>query len=74
MAAFFRERPTAVASWSAPLTVVEDPTGVSDLQLAMDKAGRLMAVWVQREAGDNWDVFYQELTNRVVLPLVATGR
>jgi hypothetical protein len=71
--ALFRLRSSTGAAWSAPLIVVEDPTGVSDLQLAVDSGGRLMAAWVQRAAGDNWDVFFGELTYRVLLPVVVRG-
>jgi len=69
-AAVIRERSAAGAAWSTPLTVMEDPTGVSDLQLAVDGSGQLVAVWVQRPAGDNWDIFCQMLTHKVALPLV----
>ena len=47
----------------------DDPGGATDLQLSVDPGGQLHAAWVERVSPSNWDVFYQCLAHRLVLPL-----
>jgi len=68
--ALYRQRWIDDARWSQLTLVMSDPMGVADLQLAVDVNGQLHAVWARRVAADNWDVFYQSLSLKVVLPVI----
>ena len=68
--ALYRQRGMSDATWSPFIFVISDPMGVTDLQLAVDVNGRLYAVWARRVAAENWDIFYQNLSYKLVLPLV----
>ena len=67
----YRQKAERDALWSSTAVVVNDAAGVSDLQLASDNGGHLHAVWTQRVSPGNWDVFYADLSFRLVLPLVS---
>jgi hypothetical protein len=66
----FRSKSAAGSEWSQPSTVLTDPLGVADLQLAVDAAGVFHAVWSERIAADNWEVFYQCLSKTIALPVI----
>jgi hypothetical protein len=68
--AIYRSKSAADGEWSPPSTVLTDPLGVADLQLAIDAAGLFHAVWSQRIAADNWEVFYQCLSQTLFLPVI----
>ena len=68
--ALYRRRSITTVDWSRPLEVVCDPLGVVDLRLSVDARGTLHAVWGERTGGGRWDVFYQELSYRVALPMI----
>lgn len=68
--AVYRWKSTNDGAWSPPSTVLADSLGVADLQLAIDAGGLFHAVWSERVAEDNWDVFYQCLSKRIVLPVI----
>jgi hypothetical protein len=58
----------------SPVTVVaSDPSGMSDVRLALDSEMRLHAVWVQRVEGGNRDVFYARLAFDTFFPAVFEG-
>ena len=67
--ALYRQRGSNELQWSTSNAVGDDPAGATDLQLAVDAAGRLHAAWAERVTPSNWDVFYQCLAHRLVLPL-----
>jgi len=67
--AVYRSKSRAGGEWSAPSMVLTDPMGVADLQLAIDASGLFQAVWSQRIAADNWEVFYQCLSKTLFLPV-----
>jgi hypothetical protein len=67
--AVYRSKSRAGGEWSPPSTVLTDPMGVADLQLAIDASGLFQAVWSQRIAADNWEVFYQCLSKTLFLPV-----
>ena len=69
--ALYRQRGSDALGWSPCSQVSDDAGGVTDLQLAIDITGQLHAAWVQRASPSNWDVFYQNLTYPVFLPVVA---
>jgi hypothetical protein len=71
--AVYKQREGEGGTWSQPNTVLQDPSGVTELVLAMDPSGQFHAVWSNRVAVDNWDVFYQRLSSRVVLPVIVKG-
>jgi len=71
--AFYRYRGADDANWSQRTPVMDDPMGVTGLQLAMNGAGQLHAAWAQRVASGNWDVFYENLAYKLLLPLVLKG-
>jgi hypothetical protein len=66
----YRDRPYGQGPWTSPTTVLSDSMGVADLQLAMDASGQFHACWSKRVAANNWDVFYQRLSARLVLPVI----
>jgi hypothetical protein len=68
--AVYRQTEGNDGDWSQPKTVLQDPSGVTELVLAMDVSGQFHAVWSNRVAEDNWDVFYQRLSSRLVLPVI----
>lgn len=68
--AVYRWKNTSGGEWSQPSTVLTDPLGVADLQLAIDARGLFHAVWSERVAADNWEVFYQCLSNTLALPVI----
>lgn len=68
--AVYRQRDGGKVEWSQPTTVQGNPSGVTDLVLAMDSQGQFHAVWSNRVAVDNWDVYYQRLSSRVLLPVL----
>jgi uncharacterized protein YfiM (DUF2279 family) len=68
-AARYRQR-AGQLSWSECTTVIGDAGGVTDLQLAVDAAGRVRAVWAQGVEPGNWDVFYQMVSRQLALPMV----
>jgi hypothetical protein len=58
----------------SPVTVVaSDPSGMSDVRLALDPDMKLHAVWVQHAAGGNRDVFYARLAYDTFFPAVFEG-
>lgn len=65
----YRSRGSSDASWSQPVPVTSDPLGVVDLRLAVDVNGQLHAAWGGRAASGKWDVFYQRLSYKFVLPM-----
>ena len=72
--AVYRQRAGGRDEWSQPATVKSDPSGVTDLVLAIDSQGQFHAVWSNRVTTDNWDVYYQRLSSRLVLPVLIKGR
>ncbi len=68
--AVYRSRDTGSGEWSQLSTVLSDPLGVADLQLAIDGSGLFHAVWSERVTVDNWEIFYQCLSTTVFLPVV----
>jgi hypothetical protein len=68
--AIYRSKSAAGGEWSPPSTVLTEPLGVADLQLAMDAAGVFHAVWSQRISANNWEVFYQCLSKTLFLPVI----
>jgi hypothetical protein len=68
--AVYRFKNTGSGEWSQPSTVLTDPLGVADLQLAVDGSGLFHAVWSERVAADNWEVFYQCLSKTLFLPVI----
>jgi hypothetical protein len=66
----YRQRGKADGVWSQPSMVLSDTLGVADLQLAIDDDGQFHATWSKRVIADNWDVFYQRLSARLVLPVM----
>jgi len=68
--AFYSWKDTQSGAWSQPSTVLTDSLGVADLQLAIDAGGLFHAAWSERVTVDNWDVFYQCLSKRLVLPVI----
>jgi hypothetical protein len=68
--AVYRSKNAAGGEWSQPNTLLTDPLGVAELQLAMDGAGLFHAVWSERIAADNWEIFYQCLSKTLVLPVI----
>ena len=71
--AVYRQRAGGKNEWSVPATVQSNPSGVTDLVLAMDAQGQFLAVWSNRVALDNWDVYYQRLSSRLLLPVLIRG-
>jgi hypothetical protein len=71
--AVYRQRDGEHGAWSRPSTVQQNPSGVTDLVLAMDSQGQFHAVWSNRITADNWDVYYQRLSSRLVLPVLLKG-
>jgi hypothetical protein len=71
--AVYRQRAGGKDEWSLPATVQRNPFGVTDLVLAMDSQGQFLAVWSNRVATDNWDVYYQRLSSRLLLPVLIRG-
>ncbi len=69
--ALYRQRGAGDARWSPCTAVIDDAQRVTDLHLIVDAAGQLHAAWTQRVEGGNWDVFYQNLSYRSVLPIAA---
>ncbi len=65
----YRRRLREGFSESPVVLVASDPAGVSDVRLALDKGGRLHAVWAQRVAAGNRDIFYACLSLQTFLPL-----
>lgn len=72
--AVYRWRRTTAGEWSPPHTVLTDPLGVADLQLAIDARGLMHAVWSERVAVDNWEVFYHCLSQTLTLPVILKKR
>ncbi len=68
--AVYRSKNAAGGEWSQPSTLLTDPLGVAELQLAIDAAGLFHAVWSERVAVDNWEIFYQCLSKTLVLPVI----
>lgn len=71
--ALYRHKGVDDANWSQCTPVMDDPMGVTGLQLAMNGAGQFHAAWAQRVASGNWDVFYQNLAYKLLVPLVLRG-
>jgi uncharacterized protein YfiM (DUF2279 family) len=69
----YRARGAEDLHWSPRTTVIDNAEGVSDFQLMVDAAGQVHAVWAQRMEDGSWDVFYQNLSYRSVLPIGAKG-
>lgn len=69
-AAVYRWKNAHDNSWSPTSTVLEDQMGVADLRLTVDHTSQLHAVWAERVATDNWDVFYQRLSKQLHLPII----
>jgi hypothetical protein len=67
--ALYRQRGVVDASWSQTVQVTRDPMGVVGLQLAVESDGRLHSAWARRTASGKWDVFYQYLSFKLVLPI-----
>jgi len=65
----YRQRSPGGFSESPVIVVASDPAGVSDVRLALDGGGRLHAVWAQRVAAGNRDVFYARLSFETFLPV-----
>jgi uncharacterized protein YfiM (DUF2279 family) len=72
--AVYRSRNTRDGEWSPPSILLTDPLGVADLQLAVDAGGLFHAVWSERVATDNWEVFYQCLSRTLFLPVLLKRR
>lgn len=68
--ALYRWKRTGEGEWSQAHTVLTDPLGVADLQLAIDARGLFHAAWSERIAADNWEVFHQCLSETLLLPAV----
>lgn len=68
--ALYRQRGVNAGQWSRIDSVMCNPVGVADLQLAVDSGSRLHAAWTQRVGSDNWDVFYMDLTHWLALPIL----
>jgi hypothetical protein len=69
--ALYRQRGEEDVHWSPCVVVIDGAVGVTDLHLITDAAGQLHAAWTERAEGGNWDVFYQNLSHRSVLPIAA---
>ncbi|MEM4725128.1 MAG: hypothetical protein QXP01_08970, partial [Candidatus Hadarchaeum sp.] len=70
----YRKRIKAYNSpWWEPTLVVSDTRGVADVQLTVGANGQLHAVWNNRVAAGNWDVFYQCLSVSLFLPIMLKG-
>jgi hypothetical protein len=68
--ALYRSRGPGDVSWSQPIPVTSDPLGAVDLRLAVDVNNHLHAAWGSRTASSKWDVFYQNLSYRLTLPVI----
>lgn len=67
----YRTRANAYNSpWLQPTQVFSDTQGVTDLHLDVSLSGQLHAVWANRVAPGNWDIFYQRLSVSFFLPMV----
>jgi hypothetical protein len=69
--ALYRQRAAGDSQWSPCSAVIDNAVGVTDFHLVIDLAGQLHAAWTQRREGGSWDVFYQNLSYRAVLPIAA---
>jgi hypothetical protein len=67
--AVYRQRGAVDALWSRCRPVSTDPSGVTDLQIKTENAGRIHAVWTQQTSGGRWDVYYESLAYELSLPL-----
>ncbi len=74
LSAQYCSRHISESLWSPRREVRRDPMGVTDLNLAVDSLGRLHAVWAELTAANDWEVLYQELSYRALLPLNVKGR
>lgn len=67
----YRKRFNAYNSpWLQSTRVFSDTQGVTDLNLVVSSSGQLHAVWANRVAAGNWDIFYQRLSVSLLLPIV----
>ncbi len=71
----YRKRANAYNSpWLQPIQAFSDMQGTTDLHLAVSTNGQLHAVWANRVAVGNWDIFYQRLSVNFFLPIVLKDR
>jgi hypothetical protein len=71
--ALYRQRGAQDPVWSQCKPVSADPSGVTDLQIRAERAGRIHAVWNQQASGGERDVYYGSFAHRVCLPLAVRG-